>query len=80
MTDHPLTDEICGEILDFKDFSKYRLHFVEDAMCAAADWQLEKDSEWLRNFLTGSGAFTYGMANAIVEEFRKAMRPQEDNS
>ena len=62
---HPLTDEIIDEI--------------NASMRAVADWQLDRDSEWLKNFLTGSGAFTYGMANSIVEEFRKAMRPQENN-
>ena len=80
---HPLTDKLCQDIIHSKDCSKYRAeythYFLLDYMRTAADWQLDRDSEWLKDFLTGSGAFTYGMANSIVEEFRKAMRPQEDN-
>ena len=49
---HLLTDEICHEIVDGKDCSKYRAeythYFVEDYMRAAADWQLEQVIEWIK--------------------------------
>ena len=76
---HPLTSRICQEIIRDKGGSNYSHHFLEDQMRAAfdkgADWRLEQVIRYLENdleFVLWSDSF--------MDKFKKAMRPQEDNS
>ena len=80
---HPLTDKICQKIIDSKDYSKYRTEythcFVKAYMRAGADWQLEADAEWWRIILNEAEFLPSHAVDYIVEEFKQAMRPQENN-
>ena len=70
---HPLTDEMCKRI---------QLHIFpmqkSDCMRAAADWQLEADAEWWRIILNEAEFLPPHGVDYIIEEFKQAMRPQED--
>jgi hypothetical protein len=79
MTDqHPLTDEICEELLP--DFIVRPLHTDDiTAMRVATDWQLEQVIEWLKE-----KEYDQYHYNKIIyaDDLRKAMRPtttQEEN-
>jgi len=68
MTDHPLTDEICRHLADTEDrpFTSIEM----DNMRAAADWQLERVIEWLRD----THEEHIGLL-AVIKDLREAMRP-----
>jgi hypothetical protein len=69
---HPLTDRMCGDLAEnLPDYN------AETCMRAAADWQLEADAEWWRIALKKAD-FPSHAADYVVEEFKQAMRPQED--
>jgi len=82
---HPLTDEICDQITDELGY-----YTIENAMRACADWQLEQVIEWFTK--TGSGYLVQDLEIRTilepdddddvfcVQDLKKAMRPQEDNS
>ena len=78
MTDHPLTDDIAESIAATElqcPFGIGELVFTHDDMRAATDWQLEQAIRYLENdleFVLWSDSF--------MDKFKKAMRPQEDNS
>ena len=79
---------------EYKDFYMYdRTHRLEQ-LCirVAADWQLEQVIEWIQEHVTpdshysefdGNGAdlWSYIITDSIVDDLKKAMRPQqkEDN-
>ena len=70
---HPLTDEICKSIAACYPYNKHI--DIEDCghihdMRSAADWQLEEVIEWIEKYLSAG--------DAIAEDLRKAMRPQEN--
>ena len=71
MTDHPLTDKTCFNILSNKyDISWQVWHKYQntvDLMRAAADWQLEQVLEWSYRYLYPDQ----------VNSLREAMRPQQ---
>jgi hypothetical protein len=82
MTDqHPLTDEICQGLVHF--FLDSRHDYIE--MRAAANWQLEQVLEWLKtnteDYVLEDYYSTYFLIEAFLDDFEKAMRPQqqEDN-
>ena len=90
MTDHPLTDEICADILPKRSFGLCNLSEIHlntrvlgevrhcNDMRAAADWQLEQVIEWLETALE----YDPELANTrpyIHLDLKEAMRPQEDN-
>ena len=63
---HPLTDEMVEEIFD-------RHSFAQEALRAAADWQLEQVMKFMekhKKLFGGSG---------VIFILKDAMRPQEDN-
>ena len=68
MTDHPLTDEVIHR--EFLPKFCYRENDLRDA----ADWQLERVIEWLRD----THEEHIGLL-AVIKDLREAMRPQEDN-
>ena len=68
MTDHPLTDEICEDLI-FRD-NPYG-NELQSFMRSAADWQLEQCIEWLKDELSYEAC--------LLSDFKEAMRPQEDN-
>jgi hypothetical protein len=70
---HPLTDEICEEITFWRNPC--------DNMRNAADWQLERDAEFFKKILVDSLRISTSTAALMAQEFKKAMRPQqqEDN-
>ena len=79
---HPLTDEICLQIIDDGNQSN------EDDMRDAADWQLEQVINWINNNLaTGCYLSPTGYSgheidvDDLLNDLTKAMRPQqlEDN-
>ena len=77
MTDqHPLTDEICDQIQD-------SVHPCDpENMRTAADWQLEKVIDWLKtnieDYVLEDYYSTYFLPEAFFNDFKKAMRPQEE--
>ena len=71
MTDqHPLTDEICCDLIDdiYVDFIGIKTY-----MQAAADWQLEQVLKWLNETIFECGS-SFEAVN-IPEELKEAMRP-----
>jgi len=84
MTDqHPLTDETIESI--HEDYSSLKIEF-DEALRAAADWQLEQVLEWLKtnteDYVLEDYYSTYFLIEAFLDDFKKAMRPtttQEDN-
>ncbi len=63
---HPLTDEICLQIMDANDQSN------EDDMRDSADWQLEQVIKFLETNKNLS-------IETALRFIRPAMRPQENN-
>ena len=49
------------------------------AFQAGADWQLERDAEIFAAYLVKHLGFAPKIAQLRAEDFKKAMRPQEDN-
>ena len=80
MTEHPLTFQDVAEI------SKQRLLTMElcDDMRAAADWQLEQAIEWMKDhntqYIREDSMGIYFDDEKCIDDFKKAMRPQENNS
>ena len=74
---HPLTDEMMEAIHGNRP--GYSNPFDEDDMCAAADWQLEKDAEYFAQYLVKNFGLAPEVAELRAEWFKEAMRPQEDN-
>ena len=85
MTDqHPLTDEICEDL----SFCKPFVTTPTRSMRAAADWQLEQVTEWVKDH---AAEYVYEDycgpcfdENGLLNDLEKAMRPlppqqQEDN-
>jgi len=78
---HPLTNEKCLSLFSFERLmDESQPITIEDAMRAAADWQLEQCLEFLRTtkFHERSDYFDlrYDSYANLLED---AMRPQEDN-
>ena len=74
---HPLTDEICDQVTDELGY-----YTIENAMRAAADWQLEQVIEWIEASLMEDYRYTrprssaaYVDKEAFLEDLKKAMRP-----
>ena len=73
---HPLTDEMIQEIgrsvggCEFNDS-------CHDEMRAAADWQLECDAEFFKDFLVKALHISPGIAVSMAQHFKAAMRPQQ---
>ena len=76
---HPLTDEICEGLVTFPLESEH--DYIE--MRAAADWQLEQVIDWLKNCNMNHSLSYDGEYRSdrylVINAFREAMRPQEDN-
>lgn len=70
---HPLTDEMIDSIAGLNKT-------YESDMRAAADWQLERDAEYFFEFMTTVLWWDPEIVQMRIEKFKKAMRPQEDNS
>ena len=90
MTDqHPLTDDIIDTLAspqydDFGgDIGGGNTGFTYDDLRAAADWQLEQVTKWLKsNTADYVGAGCYFLTESFLDDFKKAMRPtatQENN-
>ena len=71
---HPLTDKMCEQLVPFPLESQ---HDYQE-MRAAADLQLEADAEWWRIILNKAEFLPPHAVDYIVEEFKQAMRPQEN--
>jgi hypothetical protein len=76
MTDkHPLHPKLIDAL------SEYRT--CDEAMRAAADWQLKQVTKWLKsNTADYVGAGCYFLTESFLDDFKKAMRPtttQENN-
>ncbi|MCP4777717.1 MAG: hypothetical protein GY880_26145 [Planctomycetaceae bacterium] len=76
---HPLTDEICLQIMDANDQSN------EDDMRAAANWQLKQVIEWLNfGYQTDPNLSREmkqsGRLKAIAIALEKTMRPQQEDN
>ena len=89
---HPLTDEkteelIAPEVIENpEDYAYYLAGIpVSDAIRLAKDWQLEQVIEWLKDhlderYIDDGDVLAPGIdAESVVDDFRAAMRPQEDN-
>ena len=79
--EHPLTDEICEEI-SLRGIS-ITMPIERNNMREAADWQLEKVIEWLKDH---AAVYMYEAhdgpcfdEDGLLDDFKKAMRPQGDN-
>ena len=85
MTNHPLTDELLEEKFACHwDYAGDRLMFYDHAMRAAYDLAIEHYSKWI--YENGDEYVIQHYEHniktdldAIVADFRKAMRPQEEN-
>jgi len=85
MTDqHPLTDDLCCQV--WQDNKDSWLMWQEPCppirrtMRAVADWQLKQATKWLKsNTADYVGAGCYFLTESFLDDFKKAMRPQEDN-
>ena len=74
---HPLTDEMMEAIHGNRP--GYSNPFDEDDMRAAAHWQLERNAEYCTIALNTAQFIPPQTVDYIIEEFKQAMRPQEDN-
>jgi len=84
---HPLTDDLCCQL--WQDNKDNWLKFQEPCpatrrtMRAAADWQLEQVIDWLKNCNMNHSLSYDGEYRSdrylVINAFREAMRPQEDN-
>ena len=94
MTDHPLTDEICADILPKRSLGLCNLSEIHlntrvlgevrhcNDMRAAADWQLEQCINELNGVLSLfqlSGKITEAERLSLLNVFKNAMRPQEES-
>ena len=75
---HPLTNRILVDLYQ-KTLAKQSQTFPVDFMRSAADWQLEKDAEYWTIVLNKAKFVPPQTVDYIIEEFKQAMRPQEDN-
>ena len=78
---HPLTDETLEAI--HEDYVSLKIEF-DQALRAAADWQLEQVIEWLEFGYQADPNLSReikrrGGFKTIAIFLEKAMRPQEDN-
>ena len=78
---HPLTDETCNELSIFPIKAlddKYAGLMMAD-MRSAADWQLERVIEWIKQgHLYDLEYHTHCLD--MIADLKAAMRPQENNS
>ena len=72
---HPLTDEMCYQM----SLENWGMGLSNDNMRAAADWQLEQDAKYWTIVLNKAKFIPPQTVDYIIEEFKQAMRPQEDN-
>ena len=86
MIKHPLTNEKALNLFSFEQFTDGSPPItVEDTMRTAADWQLDQAFEWLKSntddyvFYSEPYDKAYFLTEAFLDDFKKAMRPQEDN-
>ena len=86
MTEHPLNDEKARSLFSFERLLDMSQPLeIEDCMRTAADWQLEQVIEWLKDhlderYIDDGDVLAPGIdAESVVDDFRAAMRPQEDN-
>jgi hypothetical protein len=78
---HPLTDEMMSKIHGNRP--GYSNPYDEDDMRAAADWQLEQCINELNGALSLfelSGKINEAERLSLLNVFKNAMRPQENNS
>ena len=96
MTNHPLTDKILTQFgmpldeymgqfaMPAHLFVEGERVFFEEAMRAAADWQLEQVMKWLDKHLTNYLDPDYlGSCESIPDledDLKKAMRPTQEDS
>ena len=80
LTTHPLTDDLIEKIASrIPSFDAYSQRvFTYKDMRAVADWQLEQVIKWLHDYPVYD-LITYNGEDALAEELKKAMRPQENN-
>ena len=70
---HPLTDDICTDLVSFTLESEH--DYIE--MRAAADWQLEQVINWLIEYIFDHSLH---VIEDLPEELAQSMRPtQEEN-
>ncbi len=82
MTKHPLTDEIVEKQFGRYDGIDEVMVYDEDDIRAAADWQLEQVTEWLKVELRRSSTFKgYSVIDNdnFFKDLEKAMRPEDNN-
>ena len=85
MTEHPLTDEKALSLFSFERLMDTSQPIsIEDAMRAAADWQLTEVLKWLDKNLTNYTDDDYPWRGAplheLEDDLKKAMRPTQENS
>ena len=80
---HPLTDEIIDTFASpqydsFEGIGDVNCGFTYDDLRAAADWQLEELTKWLKgNTANYVGAGCYFHTESFLDDLKKAMRPQQ---
>ena len=73
---HPVTDEMCREIADSMVDLPNGFPDAHDHIRAGADWQLEQVIKWIEDSPVWDIIEVYGVEE-LVEELKKAMRPQQ---
>ena len=85
MTDHPLTDAICDDMIEDygllddllrASYDKGR----EEGRKEGRDDQLERDAEYFAEYLTRVFGVAPEVAEIRVKWFKEAMRPQQENN
>ena len=84
---HPLTDDLAERIAIDAPWCDERKEtvFTHDDMRSSANWQLECDAEFFKDFLVKALHISPVIAVSMAQDFRAAMRPQpqqqqEDNN
>lgn len=79
---HPLTDEILEDLeksLTSSVLGQLVLPSDSELARAASDWQLEQDAEEWKIILNRLEMIPPHDVDSIIEDFKQAMRPQENN-
>ena len=71
---HPLTDEMCEDLMQRTSKYPYTDDVIED-MRTAADWQLEQVTKWLK----ATKSTVKICPSVLAVQLEQAMRPQEDD-
>ena len=82
MTNHPLTDDLAELIAIDAPWCDERKEtvFTHDDMRSSANWQLDRAVEVFKDIFGSIPYFSPDFAESMAQDFRAAMRPQEESN